>query len=207
MKRSSAWPGIEPIGAVLRRERGIAPPPKAPGVPISARDWEAAVGSRIAARTRPTRLERGVLFVQTASATWAQELSLLAGPIVEQLRARGVEVESLRFRVGPVDAPARPPARDEVRTSPPAVPLPAPLKEEIARVPDESLREVIARAAAKNLGWQEMREGKTKPSAQAPARSARPAARGPRSAAPETDQPGPAEAKASAGRRGKRGSS
>ncbi len=40
------------------------------------------MGSRIAARARPAKLERGVLVIRTASAAWAQELALLADDIV-----------------------------------------------------------------------------------------------------------------------------
>ncbi|HLM75762.1 MAG TPA: DUF721 domain-containing protein, partial [Polyangiaceae bacterium] len=110
---------------------------------------------RIAARARPVRLERGVLHVRTASSTWAQELTLLADAIVAQLRGRGIEVEALRFRVGSVEPPERPPWRKEVRTSPPEVPLPPEVRRELAAIADPELRTAIAKAAAKNLGWQQ----------------------------------------------------
>jgi hypothetical protein len=210
-KRGSS--GFEPLGAVLRRGTIIAVPKNAvPGAPVSARDWEGAVGSRIAARARPVKLERGVLYVRTASSTWAQELSLLSDPILEQLRARGVEVEALRFRVGPVDAPERPPTRDEVRTSPPSAPLPPPLAADIARVPDDELREAIARAASKNLGWQRVREGvKKSPARPAPseppplAKPRQAGGRAPRSVGAENDLPARAEGRSSAGPRRSRG--
>jgi len=48
--------------------------------------------------------------------------------------------------------------RDEVRRSPPEAKLPAGLRTEIARIADEDLRAAIARAAAKNLGWQQQQE-------------------------------------------------
>jgi hypothetical protein len=210
-KRGSS--GFEPLGAVLRRGTTIAVPKNAvPGAPVSARDWEAAVGTRIAARARPVKLERGVLYVRTASATWAQELSLLSNPILEQLRARGVDVEALRFRVGPVDAPERPPTRDEVRTSPPSAPLPPPLAAEIARVPDDDLREAIARAASKNLGWQRVREGSAKAARGAPpaeppplAKTRQAGGRGPRSVGAENDLPARAAPQSSSSSRRSRG--
>lgn len=151
--------GLEPLGAVLNRANEILPPRGAPDprAPVSARDWEAAVGTRIAARAMPAKLDRGVLHVRVASATWAQELSLLGEPILAQLRARGVHVDVLRFRVGHVEVPERSKTReDHVRTSPPAVPLPPKLAEEVASVPDEELRAAIRHAAEKNLGWQLM---------------------------------------------------
>jgi hypothetical protein len=147
--------GLEPLGLLLSRDAALRVPESVTTAPIAARDWEAAVGSRIAARARPVRLDRGVLLVRAATATWAQELSLLADAILSQLRGRGIDVTQLRFKVGPVDAPERPPTRTEVRTSPPAVPLPASLGAAVAQVDDPELRDAIAHAAAKNLGWQE----------------------------------------------------
>jgi hypothetical protein len=155
MRRSHRNSALEPIGFVIRRDAALRPPPSIETTPIPPRDWEAAVGSRIAARTRPVRLDRGLLTVRAATSTWAQELSLLTEPILAELRARGLPVTELRFRVGPVDAPERPPQRDEVRTAPPEVPLPEEVLVEIARVQDPELRAAIAHAAAKNLGWQE----------------------------------------------------
>ncbi|WP_437301693.1 DUF721 domain-containing protein [Sorangium sp. So ce426] len=119
------------------------------------REWEAAVGSRIAARARPLKLERGVLHVRAASSMWAQELSLLGDTITAQLRSRGLPVQSLRFRVGKVDPVARPPWREEVRPTPKEAPLPAEVRRELGKVADTELREAIAKAAARNLGWQE----------------------------------------------------
>ena len=105
----------------------------------------------------------------------------ITSPILFQLLGRGVVVESLRFRVGPVDAPERPPSRSEVRTTPPEVPLPPAVGAVVAQVADPELRDIIAHAAARNLGWQATRlEGLT---------SAPSGARGPRSAAPESDPP------------------
>jgi hypothetical protein len=156
MRRAHRKSTLEPIGLVLRRDVALRPPPSIDTTPIPPRDWEAAVGTRIAARARPVRLDRGLLTVRAATATWAQELSLLSEPILAELRSRGLPVTELRFRVGPVEAPERPPQRDEVRTAPPEVPLPEEVLAEIARVPDPELRDIIAHAAAKNLGWQEM---------------------------------------------------
>lgn len=147
--------GLEPVGAIMGRDASLKVAEKASSPPVAMRDWEAAVGSRIAARARPMRLERGVLHVRTASSTWAQELTLLADAIIAQLRGRGIDVEALRFRVGSVEPPERPPWRKEVRTSPPEVPLPAEVRRELAAIADPELRTAIAKAAAKNLGWQE----------------------------------------------------
>src|SRR6185369_15504631 len=95
--------GLEPLGLVISRETGLRVPSSIETSPIPYRDWEAAVGSRIAARARAVRLDRGVLVVRTATSTWAQELALLSDAILAQLRGRGVSVDALRFQVGPID--------------------------------------------------------------------------------------------------------
>jgi len=203
--RSRSGTGLRPLGFVIQADSKLRVPASIEASPIAFRDWEDAVGTRIAARARPIKLERGVLLVRTASSTWAQELALLSDAIITQLRARNVTVGSLRFRVGQIEAPDRPPSREEVRVSPAEVPLPPTVEAELARVDDPELRAIIARAAAKNLGWQEAndapkRERRTARAAaeaevkalsprrpaldrapERPATSAKPGARGPRS--------------------------
>jgi predicted nucleic acid-binding Zn ribbon protein len=154
---------MEPLGMVLRRDGDLRAPPAVATSPVAFRDWEAAVGTRIAARARPMRLERGVLLVTASTSTWAQELSMLSADIVAQLRSRGVPVDSLRFRVGQVDPPDRPPQRDEVRREPPLAALPEPVAAELSRIGDDELRRAIALAARKNLGWQEALKPKKRP--------------------------------------------
>ncbi|WP_437937724.1 DUF721 domain-containing protein [Sorangium sp. So ce341] len=147
--------GIERLGALIQRASSLAAPTEVDTAPMPFRDWEAAVGSRIAARARPLKLERGVLHVRAASSTWAQELSMLGDVITAQLRARGLAVQSLRFRVGKVEPVARPPWREEVRPAPKEAPLPSEVRRELGKVADPELRDAIAKAAARNLGWQE----------------------------------------------------
>jgi len=195
--RSRHGGGLQPLGLLLRKDVDLRVPPSIDASPVAFRDWEAAVGSRIAARARPVKIERGVLLVRTSTATWAQELSLLSETILEQLRARGVAVRSLRFRVGQVDPPERPPSRSEVRKTPPEAPLPQALREELARIDDDELRVAIAKAAAKNLGWQAVGRQAEPPT------STRPAVRGPRSAASESAPSARTPKPASAARRGK----
>ena len=156
--RSHRGTGLIPLGFVIQADSKLRVPASIEASPIAFRDWEAAVGTRIAARARPIKLERGVLLVRAASSTWAQELALLSEAIITQLRERNIAVDSLRFRVGPIDAPERPPSREEVRVSPAAVPLPPTVATQLAQVADPELRAIIARAAAKNLGWQEDNE-------------------------------------------------
>ncbi|WP_437599628.1 DUF721 domain-containing protein [Sorangium sp. So ce590] len=164
--------GIERLGAMIQRQSALAAPAEVDTAPMPFRDWEAAVGSRIAARARPLKLERGVLHVRAASSTWAQELSMLGDVITAQLRARGLPVQSLRFRVGKVEAVARPPWREEVRSAPKEAPLPFEVRRELGKVADPDLRDAIAKAAATNLGWQQAEASARPRNAPPPAPSA-----------------------------------
>jgi predicted nucleic acid-binding Zn ribbon protein len=123
--------------------------------PIAARVWTAAVGARIADRAKPMTLERGVLTVKFATSVWANELSLLQESLVARLRNAGVEVKELRYRVGEIEPPARPPERRGTRAVPPPAPLPRELAVLLSRVEDRDLKEAIALAARANLAWQE----------------------------------------------------
>jgi hypothetical protein len=118
--------------------------------------WPSAVGAAIARNAWPLRLARDrTLHVATSSATWAFELDRMA----PEITARLAEVlgdrapAGLRFRPGPVpesgfEPPARPPAQPRA---------PAPETEEAATaiaasIEDESLRDLVARAARASLG-------------------------------------------------------
>ena len=88
-----------PLAAAL--ERAVAP--LAPATPLGAVQavWTDAVGPAVAAEATPVFERDGVVTVACRSATWAQELDLLAAETLERLRAslpEGVEVRSLRFR-------------------------------------------------------------------------------------------------------------
>jgi hypothetical protein len=122
--------------------------------PLPPHVWAAAVGARIAERTRPMAIEAGgVLIVRAATSVWASELSLLSDALIARLRKAGVSVRALRFRVGPIEPAER---SIELRTT--KVPRPVELDSQvarvIARVKDDELREAIANAARTNLAWQ-----------------------------------------------------
>jgi hypothetical protein len=119
------------------------------------REWKLAVGPRIADRAHPITLERGILLVKVTTSVWANELSMLAPELVSRLRNRGFAVDQLRFRVGPLDLPERPPERRMTRKVPAPVPLGPELRARIAEVGDPELRAVIERAASANLAWQD----------------------------------------------------
>ena len=141
------------------------------------REWKVIVGPRIADRAHPVTLERGILLVKVTTSVWANELQMLAPELVARLRVRGHAVDQLRFRVGPLDSPERPPERRATRIVPPPVTLSAELTAEIALVGDADLRAVITKAASANLAWQDfvapVSGAPRSPQAQAAAEAAR----------------------------------
>jgi predicted nucleic acid-binding Zn ribbon protein len=149
---------VESLGALLGRTTQVRPAKADAVLPVPPRAWERAVGTRIAARARPLRLERGILHVIAANSAWAQELSLLAESIAARLREEGLAVTSLRFRVGDVDAPALARPREPPREMPAPVPLPRELRSLVDRIPDEELRVLIEDAASRSLAWDRVRQ-------------------------------------------------
>ncbi len=88
-----------PVSEAIR----AAVEPIAPATPLAAVQsvWPDAVGEKIAAQTTPVSERDGVITVACRSATWAQELDLLAGQTLEKVAAsvpEGVSVKGLRFR-------------------------------------------------------------------------------------------------------------
>lgn len=122
------------------------------GGPVTQQVWQEIVGTRIADRSQPWRLDASAtLLVRVADAIWAQELSLLASSIIARLGSKGVRVSGLRFVIGQVAAPRRGPTRFERRTVAAPVELPATLKAEVEAIEDEGLRNALKAAAAASL--------------------------------------------------------
>ena len=71
--------------------------------------WEEAVGADIARHCRPVALRGGRLEARVDSSVWCQQLQLQSPQILAMLKeVLGDEApRELRFRVGPLPAPAR----------------------------------------------------------------------------------------------------
>jgi hypothetical protein len=192
--------------------------------PVAPHVWAAAVGARIAERTRPIGIENGVLLVRAATSVWASELTLLADTLLTRLRSAGVALTGMRFRVGPIDPPDR--AVTVRRTTVPRPqPLDGRLTRAIGRIEDPELREAITEAAKTNLAWQAAREpvaamegaaarlpgsgdgarDVARNAAQNVTSAAPPAARAPRGAETRTGPPARRSPGANGGSRGTRG--
>ena len=159
------------LGSLLATSREAAA--RFAGTAIDREQWRRVVGDRIAARTEPGPKRGRELTVFVASASWAQELSLLVNEIVARLKSAHVHVDTVRFRVREIAAPLRDPAAPK-RASRKAI-LPPKLLAHLGEIEDDELRDAIAEAASLWLAREE---------APAPgsATSARLGARGPRAA-------------------------
>lgn len=174
------------LGSLLTSSREAAA--RYAGTVIDREQWRQIVGERIAARTEPGAKRGRELTVHVASASWAQELSLLMNEIVVRLKAAGVHVDTVRFRVKEIAIEPRDPASPRPVYRKAA--LPNALTAELERIDDSELRAAISEAAALWLALDEApnkARATLRPSAPPSARpaaptSARPNARGPRAA-------------------------
>lgn len=143
----------ERIGDGVKRELGRFGAAGAMAEVVEA--WPGLVGEQIARNAWPARIARdGTLHVATSSSAWAFELGQLAPELLERLRARlaAAAPRGLRFAPGKLPDATDPEAERTARR----VPEPAPEHLELAAalteaIEDESLREVVAKTAAKSL--------------------------------------------------------
>jgi hypothetical protein len=144
---------MERIGPDVSRElRRFGP---AAGMADVVAAWPGAVGEGIARNAWPARLSRdGTLQVATSSSAWAFELAQLAPVLLGRLReALGDAAPcALRFQPGrlPEPSPAVPDRASEatVQVGPEERELAAALT---SSMQDETLRDLVARAAAASL--------------------------------------------------------
>ncbi|MEI9950955.1 MAG: DUF721 domain-containing protein [Pseudomonadota bacterium] len=188
------------LGSLLASSREAAA--RYAGTAIDREQWRLIVGERIATRTEPGAKRGRELTVYVASAGWAQELSLLVNEIVVRLKAAGIHVDTVRFRVKEIAVePRDPAARKPIYRK---ASLPFALTEQLERIEDAELRDAISETAAL---WLALEEAPSKarpsvaPSAPRPAAatSARPSARAPRASESQSARsertPAPAHAR------------
>ena len=189
------------LGSLLASSRDAAA--RLAGTAIDREQWRRVVGERIAARTEPGAKRGRELLVYVASASWAQELSLLVSEIVVRLKAVGIHVDTVRFSVREIKPPARnaPALKPTVRKAA----LPPALNQQLAGIADAELRDAIAEAAGLWLALDEPQAQASKtarPSQTPPATSTRPSARSPRDAESQSAR---LDRKSSPGRAGSKG--
>ena len=152
------------LGALLVSSREAAA--RYAGTAIDREQWRRVVGERIAARTEPGAKRGRELTVHVASASWAQELSLLVNEIVVRLKAVGVHVDTVRFRVKEI----APPQRESAALKPTyrKATLPATLSAQLDGIDDPELRDAIGEAAALWLALEKPAPTSTRPAARSP---------------------------------------
>lgn len=167
------------LGSLLATSRDAAA--RHAGTAIDREQWRRIVGERIAARTEPGPKRGRELTVYAASASWAQELSLLVNEIVARIKAAGFGVDTVRFAVRELKARTR----DAAAPKPAArkVTLPSALHQQLSGIADTELRDAIAEAASLWLARDETPAQAQRPASHRPPPiSVRPNARSPRDA-------------------------
>jgi hypothetical protein len=139
---------IDRVGTAVANELGRFG--AAPGLAPIVEAWSSAVGSDIARNAWPARLGRdGTLVVHTSSSAWAFEL----GHLEPQIRVSLGDLApgKVRFVVGPLPEPdiasneaLRPPLEPSDADHATAAAI-------AAAIDDESLRRIVAKAAALSL--------------------------------------------------------
>jgi hypothetical protein len=144
---------IERLGAAIGEQLGRlgAPASTAPLVEL----WPRLAGDAIARNAWPARVARdGTLLVTTSSSAWAFELTQLEPELLGRFREElgPAAPTRLRFAPGRLPEPAAPAAADRAPAPPPPGPQERAAAAELtARIEDEDLRALIARAAAASL--------------------------------------------------------
>jgi hypothetical protein len=141
------------IGDEVRRELGRFGP--AEGMTEIVRAWPSVMGEQIARNAWPARISRdGKLHVATASSAWAFELAQLEPKLLERLREALGDATPAGLRFAPGKLPEHT-VEDDAGAS---KELREPTSEErelaaamAAGIEDESLRKIVAKAAAASL--------------------------------------------------------
>lgn len=110
--------------------------------------------ARVQRNAQPVRLQRGELWINVSSSSWAQELSMMAPQLLRrlQMHAPSAGVRSLRFQVGPLpDLPVDPAIYDDPPLEAVVEHLPEELGKELAFIGDDALREAVGKAALSSL--------------------------------------------------------
>jgi predicted nucleic acid-binding Zn ribbon protein len=140
------------LGSVLKRH-GIAKEVREHRLLLQ---WDKVVGPRVADRTLPDRLEKGVLWVRVETSSWMHQLSFMKEDIIAKANELcGEEVVSdLHFHLGRHNRKANDPLSAAIRIRRPPLrerPLPPPargralraIEDEAKGVEDDELRQAI----------------------------------------------------------------
>jgi hypothetical protein len=151
---------LKPLGQALSRwtpvRRGRIDDP----VSALAAAWSEIVGADIARNSQPVRIDRGTLWIVTASGAWGQQLTFLTERLLSAIRERTPQtiVERLRFKVGKISAVRRAPTARNALVPRPIEP-PRSTSESAADALASFRRHVEGWERAKRAaGWKECRD-------------------------------------------------
>ena len=76
--------------------------------------WAEIVGPELAAKSRPVRVHRGVLWVAAPDASWAYQFQFMRTELMQCLEAvlGPSDIQEVRFKAGPLPAPDPEPPAD-----------------------------------------------------------------------------------------------
>jgi len=118
--------------------------------------WVQAVGSRIAAQTRPDCIKKAVLFVKVANSAWMQQLHFMKREIIEKFNdlLQTEPVKDIFLAIGEIAAPAAV-KKDQVYFADEMPALKARdkkmIEKSLAAIADEELRDILKRAMTKEV--------------------------------------------------------
>ena len=143
----------ERIGDNVQRELARCGP--AEGMTEIVRAWPSAVGEQIAQNAWPARLARdGTLHVSTSSSAWAFELTQLEPKLLDRLREELGDKAPAAARFAPGKLPELSAEGGSVSSRGVTKPTQQDLETAdalAAEIEDESLRKIVAKAAAASL--------------------------------------------------------
>jgi predicted nucleic acid-binding Zn ribbon protein len=125
--------------------------------------WLQAVGSRIAAQTKPDCIKKAVLFVKVANSAWMQQLHFMKQDILEKFNHlhQAEPVKDIFFAIGEIAAPAA------VKKDPFVIADDMPalkardkkmIEKSLSDIADEELRDILKRAMTKEVIRRRMME-------------------------------------------------
>lgn len=120
---------------------------------LSLSCWDEVVGEKIASRTQPVLIQKGILFVKADSSIWAYHLTLVKPTLISKLNQRlGAKVVSdIRFQVGKVEG-STPKGKDLSYSPADEVDVPDSLIASVEEAPPE-YREVLTSIIKKSYRW------------------------------------------------------
>jgi hypothetical protein len=125
--------------------------------------WLRAVGSKIAAQTKPDCIKKAILFIKVANSAWLQQLHFMKREIIEKFNDlhQTEPVQDIFFAIGEIAAPAAV-KTDQVYGADEMPALKARdkkmIEKSLSAIADEELRDILKRAMTKEVIRRRMME-------------------------------------------------